>query len=717
VDDNCYCIDGGCDYYFSSSSYYPMESSSSSSKPASSSSSSEYVYNGTLCRISDNLYAPLSTLPNVHQQLYSSLPHMTNTDKISVSACSCNEDGSFKCTYENFGLGQGYTPSYVSLCGFKEAYWCSGISKGVCDYTGSSKEVYYSDRYNATGYTWGVMSFSGTEVMDMETGNQPVYVKSSIGTLLFFTMRHVLPANVTTYDLENAFLKANPRFPSLDRMNDYCRGEWVPHDDDCFGTEQESVEAAEDSSSDCALAAGVAHYSHGFTEEHGWCVAGKCEGGDFYSSAAESSSSGGSSSSSGGALCEAHPFTSVPENPLSACFEVSGKCYKCNDDRGSECANDWLWIYDFNSSNVGWWYTEVDCETGSEKTTEDGIGVCPSHPLSKVPSDPQDACFASNGKCYKCNDDRGSECGNDWLWIYDFNSSNVGWWYTEVDCYNPNGDDGQCPDGSILQKSVAKANGNSQIESEDYSIDFLPSRKYFDVLGRKANHSSKQKRALYSLDRTNNQNSALTEDTEFSERILRLLNEHSSYNNVLRKSKSCGVLGGDYGIVEKDGSLTGGMTCPIVNTYYTLKYVEGPQKVGSCGANGDSAIVDVLVEDSLQSYLASDEHYVVPVNYIFPGTNYMVTEEDSIKLERHELGHVAYNECIEAKFPNEIEVVSKRFCECESTLQKSYEEWIEPLRQKKYVQDTTRFVRASDLFHEKYTSFDGADSYVCPSGL
>ena len=553
--------------------------------------------------------------------------------------------------------------------------------------------------------------------MDMETGNQPVYVKSSIGTLLFFTMRHVLPANVTTYDLENAFLKANPRFPSLDRMNDYCRGEWVPHDDDCFGTEQESVEAAEDSSSDCALAAGVAHYSHGFTEEHGWCVAGKCEGGDFYSSAAESSSSGGSSSSSGGALCEAHPFTSVPENPLSACFEVSGKCYKCNDDRGSECANDWLWIYDFNSSNVGWWYTEVDCETGSEKTTEDGIGVCPSHPLSKVPSDPQDACFASNGKCYKCNDDRGSECGNDWLWIYDFNSSNVGWWYTEVDCYNPNGDDGQCPDGSILQKSVAKANGNSQIESEDYSIDFLPSRKYFDVLGRKANHSSKQKRALYSLDRTNNQNSALTEDTEFSERILRLLNEHSSYNNVLRKSKSCGVLGGDYGIVEKDGSLTGGMTCPIVNTYYTLKYVEGPQKVGSCGANGDSAIVDVLVEDSLQSYLASDEHYVVPVNYIFPGTNYMVTEEDSIKLERHELGHVAYNECIEAKFPNEIEVVSKRFCECESTLQKSYEEWIEPLRQKKYVQDTTRFVRASDLFHEKYTSFDGADSYVCPSGL
>jgi hypothetical protein len=77
------------------------------------------------------------------------------------------------------------------------------------------------------------------------------------------------------------------------------------------------------------------------------------------------------------------------------------------------------------------------------------------------------------------------------------------------------------------------------------------------------------------------------------------------------------VLGGDYGIVEKDGSLTGGMTCPIVNTYYTLKYVEGPQKVGSCGANGDSAIVDVLVEDSLQSYLASDEHYVVPVIIFF----------------------------------------------------------------------------------------------------
>jgi hypothetical protein len=45
--------------------------------------------------------------------------------------------------------------------------------------------------------------------------------------------------------------------------------------------------------------------------------------------------------------------------PVSA---MAASAIKCNDDRGSECANDWLWIYNFNASNVGWWYTEVDAK-------------------------------------------------------------------------------------------------------------------------------------------------------------------------------------------------------------------------------------------------------------------------------------------------------------------------------------------------------------------
>ncbi len=423
------------------------------------------------------------------------------------------------------------------------------------------------------------------------------------------------------------------------------------------------------------------------------------------------------SSSSSSILCEKHPFVSVPDNPNRACFNTNGKSYKCNSDRGSECRNDWLWVYPFNSSNVGWWYTEVDCATGIEKTKDEGIGLCPSHPLTKVPSNPQNTCFSSNGKCYKCNSDRGSECRNDWLWIYDFNSSNVGYWYTEVDCYNPFEDnhDGQCPDGSILQKRVANSDNGSKEGYVDYTMELLNTQKYYDVLGRNANRNLKRKQALYRLDRMSNQNSISTEDSEFSERILRLLNEHSSYNSVLRKSESCGVLGGDYGIVEKDGSLTGGITCPMLDTKYTAKYAEIPQNIGVCPDG--TPIVDVLVETSLQSYLTSNEYYVVPVNYVFSGNGYRATEEDVRKIKKHELGHVAYNKCIEAKFPNEVEVLLKRFCECESTLQKNYQEWFEPLRQKKYAQDMLRFVRAKEFFHEKYGLFDGADSYVCPSNL
>lgn len=205
------------------------------------------------------------------------------------------------------------------------------------------------------------------------------------------------------------------------------------------------------------------------------------------------------SSSSSSTLCESHPFVSVPDNPNRACFNTNGKCYKCNSDRGLECRNDWLWVYPFNSSNVGWWYTEVDCATGIEKTKDEGIGLCPSHPLTKVPSDPQNACFALGGKCYKCNSERSSACGEEWLWKGNFNPSNVGYWYTEVDCYNPFEDnhDGQCPDGSVLQKRVANSDNGSKEGFIDYTMELLNTQKYYDVLGRNANRNLKQKRALY----------------------------------------------------------------------------------------------------------------------------------------------------------------------------------------------------------------------------
>ncbi len=56
------------------------------------------------------------------------------------------------------------------------------------------------------------------------------------------------------------------------------------------------------------------------------------------------------------------------QNTQSTCFNVNGTCYKCKSERGSACGERMALEGNFNPSNVGWWYTEVDCATGIEKT-------------------------------------------------------------------------------------------------------------------------------------------------------------------------------------------------------------------------------------------------------------------------------------------------------------------------------------------------------------
>ena len=275
--ENCYCIEGACDIHYSSASVDSIYYETSSSSAIIISSSSEYVYEGNACKINEIYYAPIKNIPSVHQTLYSALPHMNNTDKIAVTSCSCNQDGSFKCIYENFGVPIGYEPIEVPLCGFQNAYWCPGIENGTCDYTKSSIEIYHSDKYWNTGYTWGVKNFSNTEIMEINEATQPLYVMATNGKrYTFFWMNRPLPENITTHTLEQAFLQANPRFPSVDKMNEYCRGEWFPHNEDCFGTENEVNIAMQDSSDNCSIGYGIPHYQTELSER-GWCVVGKCE--------------------------------------------------------------------------------------------------------------------------------------------------------------------------------------------------------------------------------------------------------------------------------------------------------------------------------------------------------------------------------------------------------------------------------------------------------
>ena len=55
-------------------------------------------------------------------------------------------------------------------------------------------------------------------------------------------------------------LEAHPDFPSIDKMHAYCRGEWVPHDEDCFGTQSEVLREASEVAAACGLSGGLSNY-------------------------------------------------------------------------------------------------------------------------------------------------------------------------------------------------------------------------------------------------------------------------------------------------------------------------------------------------------------------------------------------------------------------------------------------------------------------------
>jgi len=167
-----------------------------------------------------------------------------------------------------------------------------------------------------------------------------------------------------------------PDFPSLDKMHAYCRGEWIPHDEDCFGTQSEAYKAMGDSVAICGYLGGIVGYSLSLSNR-GWCVEGGCEYPSSSSDASSSSLQASSSSQESFDVCKYNNRSGDAVYTAADCFNDGldnmkpGKCYSLNPDRGTQYG----WIsYDVRDS---WWWREVPCgESESDGVEVEALGTC-----------------------------------------------------------------------------------------------------------------------------------------------------------------------------------------------------------------------------------------------------------------------------------------------------------------------------------------------------
>lgn len=776
MSENCFCIEGACDIHYSSASIDTISYSSSSSSIVIS-SSSEYIYTGGVCYIDSVYYEGVKNVPTVHRGLYSVLPYMKNADNIKVSKCSCNQDGSFKCNYSNFGVPIGYKPIDIPLCGLRNAYWCPGIDDGMCDYSGSSIEIYHSDQYWKTDYTWGVKNFSNNGVFEINDGSQPLYVVTTDNErYLFFWMNRPLPQNINTFDLEDAFLKANPRFPSVDKMNEYCRGEWFPHDEDCFGYASEVEIALQDSIDNCALSMGISKYDTTLSDR-GWCVVGTCEPGEdpYYSSSsyASSSSSEESSSSSEFGLCQSLPFSYIPSDPKNTCFESNGKCYRCNAARrADECDEEWMWIYPYTPDK--YFFTEIDCISG-ERKDNNRIGQCPGFPMETTPYNPEQACIAHNGKCYRCKSENSYvNCSYDWLWTGEnFGTHNIGSWYEEVDCYDPFEENNNefvvngCVDESVLRKQAAKDYYRQYEDpSIEYFVDFTKPTKKFDILGRHRINKQPSHMALYQKNMAKPQReietSAILQIPSISSADYCDRDSSGSWNcnknkKVLEKRvwsvnefvdpRRCDVKKGrDYWYFkEKTDPETGeivktyfgGVTCAWPNVSINHEPISQENELIYSNGKIVGAKATVKYRFYTHTTLGENNYIIMKAGEAF-SDGHVVTPAEETCYEKHEQGHEKYNECVSYE---EVEETGTFECTVKVSGTMSKEKRTEILNdavtadltvkrdlfEKQHWQDRLnkaqkKLDKSRDLFHADFGT-DGyagkndklPKSYVCPN--
>ena len=393
-----------------------------------------------------------------------------------------------------------------------------------------------------------------------------------------------------------------------------------------------------------------------------------------------------------------------------------GLCYSLNPERGT--VNGWNISYNAQDS---WWWREVDCETG-DKVDRNRIGACPGFPLDNVPSKPERACIAYNGKCYRCNPSNSFvDCSADWLWKYSFDLGLVSrGFYKQVDCDDPfEKHDNQCPDGNVLMKRVADYGDAENASVSGYDIDFINNVKYYDVLGRKTSRANSGKQVLYRKSNDNFYKKSADQLQQTIENIFERINQ--GYNKRgLFKRRDCGHLGGDYGIIE-NGQKVGGITCLVAEpNFSTPSVLDNKFLEETCVINGCKyKKVWVKVGTTLQMTLISIKDYVVETGFVFPN-GYVTTTEDREAVKKHEKGHVKDFECIANKFSEDTRYVEVEVeaCNEKDALNAAITESVQPYLDEMKKEYDKRFKRATDRYHQKYDSFKyPEDNYVCPSDL
>jgi RHS repeat-associated protein len=166
----------------------------------------------------------------------------------------------------------------------------------------------------------------------------------------------------------------------------------------------------------------------------------------------------------------------------------------------------------------------------------------------------------------------------------------------------------------------------------------------------------------------------------------------------------CGVKGEDYGFLEENGGITGGITCMEASIETKPKELKSKRIENKEGVYEKK--YDLTIEVSIK--LKANKIYYLKEGELFPGTNYSITKANSEEIYLHEKGHQLDNWRIVPPKGNTFTIeLSKQFSgknetEVEKQAQSWKEEKLDSLS-KEYAEKTREDLKeATKQYHNNY---------------